>query len=733
MTAQPKSVLAADGVRSAAKTSPFYIQATSPLADEHARVLKRDETFAVFDHYGDIKPVGLGEEGIYHEGTRFLSCYVLALESERPMFLSSTVKEDNDLLIADLTNPDFQADDRPAIPRGVLHLSRAKFLRSGVCYERIRLKNYGLMPIRTAFALHYEADFADIFEVRGNRRPRRGDFLEPAVEAGRVILAYRGLDGVVRRTRLEFSPAATTVAEADAIFEVTLQPSEESTFIVQTICEIGDMVPALTSFDEALRELGRTLSEARKSACRISTSNEPFNNWLGRTVSDLHMMVTHTPQGPYPYAGVPWYSTAFGRDGIVTALECLWMHPGLARGVLAYLAATQANEVNPEQDAEPGKILHETRKGEMAALHEIPFGRYYGSVDSTPLFIMLAGAYYERTSDREFLSKLWPHVERALEWIDVYGDADHDGFVEYARTSSKGLIQQGWKDSHDSVFHSDGTLAKGPIALCEVQGYVFAARLAAAQMAAVLGYQDKSARFRQQAEDLREQFEKSFWCEDLSTYALALDGEKRPCRVRTSNAGHCLMTGIANRTRAARVALTLVDEHSFSGWGIRTLSAGEVRYNPMSYHNGSIWPHDNAMIAIGMARYGLKDAVLRVLDGLFDASIFLDLHRLPELFCGFPRRPEEGPTLYPVACAPQSWAAVSVFALLQACLGLRINAPDSQICFEYPLLPPTLREVRIHNLRVGDACVDFLLIRHDRDVGINVQRREGRVEIVMVK
>jgi glycogen debranching enzyme len=320
-----------------------------------------------------------------------------------------------------------------------------------------------------------------------------------------------------------------------------------------------------------------------------------------------------------------------------------------------------------------------------------------------------------------------------LQWIDRYGDVDGDGFVEYARHSPKGLVHQGWKDSKDSVFHADGALADGPIALCEVQGYVYAAKRRAAELAAILGDSHRAQDLLAQAQTLQERFRQVFWCAELATYFLALDGQKRPCRVRTSNAGHCLFTEIASAAHAERIAYTLVREDLFSGWGIRTVAASEVRYNPMSYHNGSIWPHDNALIAYGLSRYGLREPVLPILTGLFDASLFIDLHRLPELFCGFPRRPGEGPTLYPVACAPQSWAAASVFLLLQACLGLSVQGHPPRISFSYPILPTFLQEVCIKNLRVGQASVDLFIRCHTQDASVIVGRRQGEVDILIVQ
>ena len=694
-----------------------HILAASSLADERTRVLKQGDTFAVFDHYGDIKPGGLGEEGLYYEGTRYLSCLLLELEGSRPFFLSSTVRDENDQLAVTLTNPDLLRDGSIWAPLGTLYIALKKFLWQGVCYQQLRVKNHGLQPLEVSLSLHFAADYADIYEVRGLKRKARGEDLQPEVTGDRVVLGYRGLDRIVRRTLLQFAPQPSILTASTAQLDLSLRPQQDVTFCMTIGCERQPETRRLLTFDDARTEAETDLERYNAWSCHLRSSNGQINAWVNRAVSDLHMMTTELATGPYPYAGLPWFNTPFGRDGIITALECLWLQPSLARGVLAYLASTQATEIIPEQDAEPGKILHETRNGEMAVLKEMPFGRYYGSVDATPLFVLLAGAYYERTGDRAFVESIWPHVEAALLWIDRYGDRDGDGFVEYYRQSTDGLLHQGWKDSDDAVFHADGSLARGPIALCEVQGYVYAARRAAAALATVLGQGEQAAKLARQAEALRERFEEAFWCEELSTYVLALDGEKRPCRVRTSNVGQCLFTGIVSPERARHVAWTLLHSESFSGWGVRTVAASEARYNPMGYHNGAVWPHDNALIAQGLARYGFSEKALQIMTGLFEAGQYFDLHRMPELFCGFPQDPGEGPILYPVACAPQAWAAASVLLLIQACLGLGINGPEAQIYFTRPRLPASLGELRIHNLEVAGATVDLLLVRHEHDVG----------------
>ena len=696
------------------------------------RVLKHGETFAVFDPHGDITPAPASEHGLYHAGTRFLSRFELLLAMRQPLLLSSTISEDNTIFSADLTNPDVVKNGRVLVARGLLHLYRSRVLSNGAWMECLRVTNHALHPIETPLAFRFDADFADIFEVRGMRRSTRGQRLAHT-SAPDVMLRYRGLDGVERRTRIRSLQAPDETEETALTFLIALEPHASAEIDIVIGCETGDQSAALRRYSETVAERRRDVAVSEERGCSLLASNQAFNRWFRRSAADLRMMITETEYGPYPYAGIPWFSTPFGRDGIITALEMLWAVPQVARGVLGFLAETQATTTNDARDAQPGKILHEMRSGEMAALGEIPFGQYYGTADATPLFVMLVHAYFDRTGDRPFLDRLWPHVLAALDWMDRDGDLDGDGFLEYARRGETGLIQQGWKDSWDSVFHADGTLAAPPIALCEIQGYAYAAWHGAAELAAARGDGAQADRWRERAATLQERFERAFWCDDLGTYAVALDASKEPCRVRTSNPGHCLFTGIASRDHASQVAETLMAEQSFSGWGIRTVAGGTARYNPMSYHNGSVWPHDNAIIAAGLARYGFTADASRVFGGMFGLSQVVDLHRLPELICGFHRRPGQSPTLYPVACAPQAWAAGAVYLLVQACLGLRVDTRARRVSFTHAVMPEEIDWLRIVNLSVGSGSVDLLMTRHPFDVGVTVLRREGDVVIAAEK
>jgi glycogen debranching enzyme len=707
---------------------PWAVRNPSARSDYRTRVLKHGDTFVVLDPVGDIHEDGKGELGLYVDGTRYLSRYLLALNGERPLVLSSAITQDNTLLTVDCTSPDLTGMGDP-IPKDTLHLFRAALLWDRGHYDHIRLTHYGSATARFSLTLLVEADYADIFEVRGVSRIKRGTPLAPVLDSSSMTLGYRGLDGVVRRTRLTFSMPAAEVSDRGARFELEVAPGASLDLYVSAECETEDRRTQRVQYHTALARASARNEALRGTHAGVHTSNADFNEWLQRSRADLNMLITDKPTGPYPYAGVPWFSTPFGRDAIITAMQTLWLDPAIARGVLGFLAAHQATKESETTDAEPGKILHEMRTGEMAALGEVPFACYYGSVDSTPLFLLLAGSYWERTGDRDFIGRIWPNLLAALEWIDRYGDVDGDGFLEYRGSSGNGLANQGWKDSIDSVSYADGRLAQGPIALCEVQGYVYAARRAMATLFRAMGRLERVEELNGVCDRFRGLFDRAFWSERLGTYCLALDGQKRSCEVRSSNAGHVLFAGLALPERASSVADVLFNPDSFSGWGIRTLARGEARYNPMSYHNGSIWPHDNGIVAAGLARYGVKGGAMRVLEGMFAASRAMELHRLPELFCGFEQREDQAPTLYPVACSPQAWASGTLFHLLESCLGIRFELQRNALIFDRPRLPESIEYLSLKGLRVADATVDLSLRRNRHDVGVSVDRLDGRLDV----
>ncbi len=728
------NVLANQSVESTAETAaPFSVSASVSLQERRCRTIKCGDTFAVFDHGGDILSLMGGTDGLYHRDTRHLSRFDLTLGGTRPLLLSSTLGSDNVMLTSDLSNAS-SSDLGPAAPdHGVIHVQRSVFLGDGTCHVRLAIHNFAFTRHRIRLELRFEADFADLFEVRGMHRERRGERLPAVLAEAGVTLAYRGLDQVVRGTRLAFEPAPQTLTADAVVFDLELEPRGEATIFLEVACLETDCAPApvhrpRAAFLDAYVRVKRRLRASAARTAVISSQHSTFDQIVRRSATDLSMLVTKKPTGPYPYAGIPWFSTAFGRDALITALLMVAFDPALAAGVLRFLAQEQATEFNPACEAEPGKILHETRGGEMAALGEVPFRRYYGSVDATPLFVMLAGAYFDRTGDTATLRGLWPHIDLALGWMDRAADAT--GFIRYERSTEDGLANQGWKDSYDSISHADGTLARGAIALCEVQGYAYAARIAGAAIARRLGHDGRAEALDLGAERLRQAFEARFWCEELGTYALALDGEGRQCRVRSSNAGQVLMTGIAAPGRARLVANGLLESRMFTGWGIRTLAADAARYNPMSYHNGSVWPHDNAMIALGMARMGLRAETARLFDGIYAASSEMDLLRLPELFCGFHRRPGQGPTSYPVACTPQAWAAATIPAFVQASLGLSFDPGARAVRLVRPDLPSFVDCLTVRNLSLGKAWVSIQVKRTPGEVSVNVVEREGDIHVV---
>jgi len=672
--------------------------------------LKDGNVFLLADSLGDIEAP---DSGLFWDDTRMLSRLELQVADSHPSLLGAAISQDNVRFTAHLTNRPLPAPGEHSIPRGVIHLERTRFLWSGQLYERLKITNFSSRDAQLPIAVRFGADFADIFEVQGHVRKRRGETLAPEIGVAAVRLAYRGLDRL-RAVEIRFSVAPLSLSGEEAQLCIGVPRGRSAELFLEIGAE-SSARPSAQRFEEALQAACASMQARAKVGAVIETSGRLFDQWLAQSRSDLALLTTELPTGAYPYAGIPWFATPFGRDAIITALQTLWLEPQLAAGVLRFLASTQAHEVNAFRDSEPGKIMHEMRRGEMAALQEVPFGQYYGGVDTTPLFIMLAGAYESTTGDAALIDQLWPNLLAATAWIEYRMEHSASGFIDYARASSTGLVNQAWKDSSDSIFHADGRIPPPPIAVVEVQGYAYAAFRAMSRLAALREDKERSLAWAARARGLRSEIERRFWMPEFNFYALAIDGEGQPCCVHASNAGHLLYCGVPSPERGALVASALLGERFASGWGIRTLAQGEARYNPMSYHNGTVWPHDTALCAAGIARYLGRDALVDVLSQMFEAATQLAM-RLPELYCGFARTPGQGPTPYPVACVPQAWACGSVFMLLQACLGLQVDGPRKEVRIEQPLLPIGIEAIHLTDVAVGEARIDLKFERVQQQV-----------------
>jgi glycogen debranching enzyme len=710
--------------------SHYFVPPSASIQERLPRALKSGDAFALLDPHGDALGAMHGPEGIYFRDTRHLSYWRMTLCGVYPMLLGSEIDERVDAMIVDLTNPDIVNSDKVVIPNDAIHVNRAKFLFDNCVHERIAVRNFDDRAHCLTLEFTIGSDFQDMFEVRGERRPRRGQKLATTCTAQSVVHRYQGLDHIERTTEIRFDPAPTKVQEHRVEFELSLAPGERRVICCLTTFDQRAGESPGRAFSRAYRRLRERRRRQQQERPVMRSSNSLFDVVIDRSISDIATLTTETEAGPCVYAGIPWYCTLFGRDSLITALELLWYDPKIARGTLLRLAELQADKEDPSADAEPGKIMHEMRFGEMANLHEVPFGLYYGSVDSTPLFVYLAGEYFARTGDQQTIEQLWPNLEAALQWLDISGDRDGDGFFEYGARTGEGLRNQGWKDSFDSISHADGRLAEGPIAVVEMQAYAYGAWLSAADICKARGNGAAAREWRERADDLRRRFDETFFDQEMGTYILALDGEKHPCRVVASNAGHALLTGIALPHRAEAVARRLMAADCFSGWGIRTLARGERRYNPMSYHNGSIWPHDNALIAAGFSRYGFQGEAGRLFSALFDAACYFDQNRIPELFCGFARKKGRGPTLYPVACAPQAWSSATPLFLLQATLGLRVKGCDG-IDFQSPVLPCFLSKLSIDGLNCNGASVALDIQQLGEATSVFTRHRTGEMSVTI--
>ena len=702
------------------------IACTHETLSEHTVVLKHDRLFLLVTQHGDISPPGSCSLGLFQDDTRILSRYRLRVAGGPPVLLSAQTPRPYGALI-DLAVNDLPFGGNAWDPRNVIHVRRELSL-SDRLIERLTLTSYLRTPLDYWVELEFGADFADIFEVRGWRREARGQYFAPLLEDDCITFAYRGRDGRVLRSVLRFRdpPAPGGLTQRSARWALRLHDEErvELEWEVWAQEDEGRTRPP-RGLDDAGSQLDGVYRDWQEQGSRWTTDAQDLDHLIRRAADDLRALHVEVDGEPALSAGIPWYSTIFGRDAIITSLQTLPLNPGMARRTLRYLAARQGTREDPFTEEQPGKILHEIRRGEMARAGEIPHVPYYGSVDATPLWLVLLHETWRWTGDAELSRELLPHAERALAWIDRYGDLDGDGFVEYLCTSKKGLVNQGWKDSGDGVPFPDGRLPEPPIALVEVQGYVYDAKVRMAEMYQYLGHAERAAELRRQAAEMRDRIRDRFWLEELGTFALALDRDKRPVATATTNAGHLLWSRVPAPDEAERMAERFLEPDFFSGWGIRTLSAAHSAFNPMSYHNGSVWPHDNAIVVLGMALYGHARSALPVVRAIYEAGVQTEYQRLPELYCGMARGRGHRPVAYPVSCSPQAWASGSLFMLLQAMLGIYPEAPARVLHVRDPVLPDFLNDLTVSGLAIGGTRVSLQFRRHGHRTLANLLSLDG--------
>jgi glycogen debranching enzyme len=732
-------------------------------------VLKEGQLYLVADRAGDITALNVEGHGLYFRDTRHLSLFELEVSGTRLVLLSATgelnfmsnLQFANDTLLG-------SGGEMVAEPR-TISLRRNRFLHDRL-HERVGVVNYNRHPVRLTLRFRLGSDFRDMFEVRGYARrdpDQAGDLLPIDVLEEGVLLRYRGHDGVERRTRIAFDPPPSRVEIvsdrprtigaslpnsedprgesgvvppiAAAVFELDLAPSQTRSVTVDVTPEVADqcLSPRGVGLDAAFLDVQYSYDDWRANSTSIETDHEVFDQLLRRASHDLRLLIDDIDGNLVPTAGIPWFAVPFGRDSLISSMQTLPLRSDVCAGTLRFLAQHQGSQRNDYRDEQPGKILHEVRLGELANLGRVPHAAYYGSVDATPLFLVALGEYVDWTGDLDLARELLPNAERALRWMAEYGDLDGDGLLEYQTRSPQGIRNQGWKDSPDSATYRDGRLAEPPIALAELQAYAYAAHR---RMADIYGWLDQTERAREQrsaAERVRARFLEAFGMLDEASapfWAMGLDGDKRPIDSVTSNPGHALWVGLLRGDEARITVERLMGEDMLCGWGLRTLSSRAAVFNPMSYHNGSVWPHDNALIALGMKRVGADAAATEVASQVLEAGLRFPNTRLPELYCGFSRdrRYRSTPAQYPVSCSPQAWAAGSVFMLLQTLLGLEVSALERVVRLR-PLLPVWLGRVSLRNLHVGARSLDFDVVRvgHRTEVdvlvdgGLQVEVREA--------
>ena len=714
------------------KDSKLSVHVPVPREVENLTLID-GKTFLSTRLAGDIVPAGATDVGFFHDDTRFLSCLELRVGGRPTMVLSSNTERTFASQI-ELTTEPIRIRDSFEIPENTIHIRRQQLLKAETMFDRLSLVSFNHEDVEVRVELRFDADFVDVFQVRGTTREISGTYYRPLRTDEGLSLYYLGRDNVLRQTRIKFSPPPAQILEKSAVWDVQLSPlthSEIEISITPLVGEEQDGRPEF-GFSKCLAERRSRFSEWEHSSTHFSSNNGIFNAALATATADYHALQIRDRGKRVLGAGIPWFATLFGRDSVISAYQALALNPNLAIDTLQVLVHYQGRQRNDWQDEDPGKILHEFRQGEMTRCGELPFGPYYGSVDSTPLFLVLLSETYRWTADREVVERLLPAAYAALDWIDTYGDLDSDGFVEWERRSPKGLVNQAWKDSWDAYMRPDRSIPPYPLASIEVQGYVYDAKFRMARLLREFGETERAEKLQRQAEELGRKLDEAFWMPDLQYFAMALDGSKEQLRCISSNPGHLMFSRAVGPDRVEKIVERLMREDMASGWGWRTLSRDEPTFNPMSYHRGSVWPHENSLIAHGMALYEYREPVRKIMTALFHAALNFRDYRLPELFCGVQRREHDQPVHYPVSCSPQAWASGAWFLMLTSILGIRPNAPQKELSIVNPELPEWLNHLQIRNLRIGESRVALDFIRDTDRTYCNVVKVDGDPLLVNV-
>lgn len=706
---------------------------TKSLNIIHVRVIKENDLTLLTLPNGDIPLTDNFGYGLYYHDCRFLSGYSLTINGKSLTELLSGAESGFKSAVV-LTNPDMEDNNGRFINKETLSIGRDIAI-PGCIIETITIRNFNMVDVALDLTLNFESDFNDIFTIRGLMEGVDGHKLPIKYDADNntLYISYMGKDEHHRITKIEFYYPPSKLENGSCTFSISLKPRGIQKIMLAIF--VHDLPPGkppdehlIADTKEALENIEKSYHVPYRRHFDFLTDNNLFNKILLRSLSDLRMLYMSLNGSKFHSAGVPWYDTLFGRDCILAAIQIMPYHADSAQGTIKLLAEYQGRVNDDWRDEEPGKILHELRIGEKANLNKIPQTPYYGTVDATPLFLILVAEYVDWTGDLELLKKIMPNIDVAVAWIDQYSRHHSSEFTSYAARSSRGLYNHGWKDSWDGIMHSDGTLARHPVALAEVQGYVYMAKKRISALYDLVGRSGEASELKKDADRLKKDFNDKFWMEDKQFFAMALD-DIGVCDVISSNPGHCLWSGIVDEKYAKPLADRLFDDDMFTGWGIRTLSSKELRYNPLGYHTGTVWPHDNSLIAMGMQKYHLYDRLSELFTGMYEAASVFPIYRLPELFSGFKKGAYKIPVKYPVACSPQAWSAGTIPYMLIAALGLTPDALNNRLMLVKPHLPPWLNKVHITDLRIGKASVDMEFRREESGTLVNVVKKHGEMDV----